>query len=269
MNTDSGRVVWSWLQSFRLHHFHPAGLSLGGGSIVHVTTTAWRGIIMKSNHHNRVAGLCFGALLSFTLAISSPGQVPNRLSFNGQQVWVKGVNLPWYNYTDFGNHYQWGNMYNSAEMESRLSAIAAKNFNTVRIWVYGDGRTSPEWSGATPGGSPTGHDTQFFANMDDFLARCSSKNLYVILTLWDHGALNSNPSAGQYAGHHESVITDSTKRAAWMNNVIGPLVSRYSQHARILSWEVFNEPEWNCSDLPGGGSTTYKVTTSQMQQFLA
>ena len=54
-----------------------------------------------------------------------------------------------------------------------------------------------------------------------------------------------------------------------MNNVLGPLVSRYRTHARILSWEVYNEPEWNCSDLPGGGSTTYRVTTSQMQQFIA
>lgn len=224
---------------------------------------------MKTKHLNNSMRFLLGGVLALVFAITGSAQVPNRLSFDGQQVFVKGVNLPWYQYGDFGNHYQWGNMYNSGEMETRLSAIAAKSFNTVRIWVYADGRTSPEWSAATPGGSPTGHDSQFFANMDDFLARCSSKNLYVILTLWDHAALNSNPGAGQYAGHHESVITDSTKRAAWMNNVLGPLVDRYKNHARVLSWEVYNEPEWNCSDLPGGNSTTYKVTTSQMQQFLA
>lgn len=201
--------------------------------------------------------------------LSSSAQVANRLTFDGQQVFVKGVNLPWYNYGDFGNHYQWGNMYNSAEMESRLSAIAAKSFNTVRIWVYADGRTSPEWNAGGAGGSPTGHDSQFFANMDDFLLRCSNKNLYVILSLFDHYMLNGVTGAGQYAGHHEQVITDSAKRSAWMNNVLGPLVDRYKNHARILSWEVFNEPEWNCSDLNGGGTTTYKVTTSQMQQFIA
>jgi hypothetical protein len=224
---------------------------------------------MKLNSAKLIRSLFLGiGVLAVSTAILT-AQVPNRLSFNGQQVWVKGVNLPWYNYGDFGNHYQWGNMYNSGEMETRLSAIAAKSFNTVRIWVYADGRTSPEWSAGGAGGSPTGHDSQFFTNMDDFLARCNSKGLYVILSLFDHYMLNGVTGAGQYAGHHEQVITDSAKRAAWMNNVLGPLVSRYAQNTRILSWEVFNEPEWNCSDLPGGGTTVYKVTTSQMQQFIA
>jgi hypothetical protein len=225
---------------------------------------------MKKNHFAKSIQCWLLAACALALGgISAQAQVPNRLTFNGQQVFVKGVNLPWYNYGDFGNHYQWGNMYNSGEMETRLSAIAAKSFNTVRVWVYADGRTSPEWSGAAPGGSPAGHDSQFFTNMDDFLLRCSNKNLYAILVLWDHYMLNGVTGAGQYAGHHEQVITDSTKRAAWMNNVLGPLVDRYKNHARVLSWEVYNEPEWNCSDLPGGGSTVYKVTTSQMTQFIA
>ena len=225
---------------------------------------------MKNQRYVRFILKAFSvaALLAFQ-GVDTVGQVATRLTFNGQPVFVKGVNLPWNNYGDFGNHYQWGNMYNSAAMESQLSAIAAKSFNTVRIWVYADGRTSPEWSAPTPAGSPTGHDSQFFANMDDFLQRCSNKNLFVILSLWDHAMLRSNPSAGQYAAHHESVITDSAKRAAWMNNVLGPLISRYANHARVLSWEVYNEPEWNCSDLPGGGGTDFMVTTSQMQQFLA
>ena len=224
---------------------------------------------MKHHHPHLLTTRWLAGACALGLTLTAAAQVPNRLSFDGQQVFVKGVNLPWYNYGDFGNHYQWGNMYNSGEMEIRLSAIAAKSFNTVRIWVYADGRTSPEWSAGGAGGSPTGHDTQFFANMDDFLQRCSNKNLYVILSLWDHYMLNNVTSAGQYAGHHEQVITDSAKRAAWMNNVLGPLVDRYKNHARVLSWEVYNEPEWNCSNLPGGGGTTYMVTTSQMQQFIA
>src|SRR5262245_66177507 len=116
-----------------------------------------------TNHkHLRTALKAFGitALLAIH-GIQTIGQVATRLTVNRQPVFVKGVNLPWNNYGDFGNHYQWGNMYDSAAMESKLRAIAAKNFNTVRIWVYADGRTSPEWSAATPAGSPTGHDSQF------------------------------------------------------------------------------------------------------------
>ena len=82
--------------------------------------------VMKHHHLHSLTRSWLAGACALGLAMTATAQVPNRLSFNGQQVFVKGVNLPWYSYGDFGNHYQWGNMYNGAEMESRLSAIAAK-----------------------------------------------------------------------------------------------------------------------------------------------
>ena len=220
-----------------------------------------------------LAGIC---LSYFNCQVEKPTPAPESLVVESAPVSVlakasdfqKGVNAPWHNgFWDFGEHYLWGHGYDSSWWENFFSDLENYNANIARIWVFADGRCSPDFDENNVN-LVTGFDQYFYDDMDDLLSRANNHNVMVILCLWSFDAMEDFTSdAGIYAGNHKDMFTNSQYIQAFLDNALAPMVERYAANSAIYSWEIINEPEWAMS-ISGAGTTTQTLTEEEMQNFV-
>ncbi len=188
--------------------------------------------------------------------------------------WLLGVNYPWLHYgDDFGQAAWPGGAWTHEGMSAAASTLAVRDdfaflqqqgVRTVRVFVFADGRASPEFDGA---GNVTGFDSFFYADFDALITLASEYDLYLMPVLLDFYWLD-NPQTvnGVQLGGHADVVADAAKRQSFMDNALRPLLQRYGSTGRISAWEVMNEPEWMMSGVPGSGGSA--VTIAEMQAFV-
>jgi hypothetical protein len=160
----------------------------------------------------------------------------SRIIWQGQPWYLHGANVPWLNWgADFGGGTN--NGVSSAASQSALNTVFAQakssGIRTIRWWVFpGD----PWQINRDSTGAPTGLNAAVYADFDAALALAAKYDLYVDFVLF------SGPSSvpGTW-------FTNSTQRSK-LAAALTPLFARYSANSRMLSWEVFNEPDfdvWN------------------------
>jgi hypothetical protein len=116
-------------------------------------------------------------------------------------------------------------------LATRFADLQTAGIHMVRWWML---------EGAPPtqilvddGGSPTGIDTSIYTDIDSAIDLARTYDLYYDFVLFD------SPT-----DIDSSWQSDDTKRAA-LATALGTLFAHYATEPRILSWEVYNEPEWN------------------------
>ncbi|RXG57248.1 Mannan endo-1,4-beta-mannosidase [Armadillidium vulgare] len=145
----------------------------------------------------------------------------STFTYNGQQVYLNGVNIAWNNYG-----YDFGNGGYDGTLDEWLSEIGNAGGNAVRIWVHVEGYSTPTFDGD---GYVTSCDTSgtFYDDVTRFLNTAQANNILVILTLWN-GAVSSN--------QNEMNLFWDDKDASWF-------VSSVAGHPALAAWEAVNEPE--------------------------
>lgn len=196
---------------------------------------------------------------------------------------LSGVNIPWHNGAygaDFGTVEEWGNYhaYDPAATAQIFANLHAAGVNTVRWWVFTDGRGAPEFDSVS-GGGVTGFDTDFLSSIDSAVTLAEQYDIYLVFNLWDFGMLDDeNPDAGEHAGGHTDLIVETAKRQSFINNALIPMLNHpiantpytIGTHPHIIAWDIINEPEWAIIE-SGAVSTdiSQPVTLAQMQRFVA
>ncbi len=187
------------------------------------------------------------------------------INYEGRNYFINGVNIPWHTYSqDFGIHYQTGANYDSAWFEGAFAQCESYGINCARFWLHTDGSTSPEFDSI---GYVTGLDSNFFSNLDDLFKRALRHKIMLIPSIWDFNMTSNDYALGIYGGMHASLIQDTSKTRSYINNVLIPMVQRYSNQCNLLAWEIINEPEWSMN-VPSGGTTTQVVSAAEMQRFV-
>ncbi|MDZ7726974.1 MAG: hypothetical protein U5Q44_01560 [Dehalococcoidia bacterium] len=162
-----------------------------------------------------VTVMMLGAAGMASRAPAASADAHDRLAWEGQEWYLHGANLPWYNWgCDFGCGSSGGVVENSSTIGSRLDG----NFNNVRWWTFPGDPWQLDNIQAT------------YADFDRALELAEQHDIYYTFTLF------SSPA---------EVNLDDPHAVA---EQLAPLLQRYGDHPRILSWEVFNEPEfavWN------------------------
>lgn len=227
-----------------------------------------------------LSGLPQGATISADNAGSEPQLVPWLCG----SWFLSGVNVPWQNGgygADFGTVEEWNqHTYNAAATETMLATLQASGVNSVRWWVFTDGRGAPEFN-ANNGGTVTGLDAGFLPSMESAVNLAAEYNIYLTFTLWDFAMLfaDSTPfERGEHAGGHRNLIVDDAARQSFINNALLPLLSHpvagtpytLGSHPNIIAWEVINEPEWGITELNAVDSNIPNpVSLAEMQEFVA
>lgn len=152
----------------------------------------------------------------------------NRVRYLGEDWYIQGANLPWYNWgCDFGCGTNGGVSDTSVQnaLKPVLSQAKANGFNVIRWWLFP--------------GSPwqidinNGIDSAVYGDIDAALALAEQYDLYYDFTLF------SAPSALP-----QSWLTNTTQRAK-LASIIGQLAAHYKDNSRIMTWDIINEPEWD------------------------
>ncbi len=234
--------------------------------------------------------LIFLSILPITASPSSslnatcPTDKSHLVPWLGGRWFLSGVNVPWQDGgygADFGTIEEWGqHTYSAVTTRQMFATLKSNGVNTVRWWVFADGRGAPEFS-ATSGGAVTGFDTNTLPSMADAIRIAAEYDIYIIFNLWSFDMLMPDSDAygkGEHAGGHADLITNTTKRASFINNALIPMLQytipgttyRIGNHPNVLGWDIFNEPEFGISDLGEvESSITTPVSLSQMQRFVA
>jgi hypothetical protein len=157
----------------------------------------------------------------------------SRVAWQGGNWYLQGANVPWYNWAcDFGCGANGG--VSSATVQSVLatgfSQLQASGMHTVRWWVF---PADPWQITRDSTGAPSAINSAVYADFDAALRLADQYDLYYVFVLF------SNP-----ASLPASWLTDATQREK-LASALAPLFARYRGHPRVLSWEVFNEPEWD------------------------
>lgn len=166
----------------------------------------------------------------------TPNGAGTRIRWQGQDWYLLGANLPWYNWQcDFGCGTSSGvsNSGVKADIAAKFAQLQAAGVHTVRWWVFpGD----PWQITRNAQGAPTGLNSAIWADFDAALQLANQYDIYFSFTLF------SGPT--DLPG---SWIDNATQRGQ-LAGVLGQLFAHYSGNQRIISWEIFNEPEfamWN------------------------
>lgn len=242
-----------------------------------------------------LSSLIFGLILALlpslttspTVVSAAPACPTNQahlVPFQGGRWFLSGVNVPWQSGgygADFGTVEEWGqHTYSTDKTRQMFAALKANGINTVRWWVFADGRGAPEFA-ATSGGAVTGLDANTLPSMADAIKLAQEYNIRIVFNLWSFDMLmpdSNGYTRGEHAGGHTDLITDATKRASFINKALLPMLAypvpgtsyTIGNHPNVLGWDIFNEPEFGISDLGAvDPQISSPVTLAQMQRFIA
>lgn len=175
--------------------------------------------------------------LLFWASLPQPSQgvtAGSRVPWQGQNWFLHGVNVAWYNYgCDFGCGPNGGvsDPRVEAALRPRFQQLRDAGIHSVRWWtLIGDNA----WQVTRDGnGMPTGLDSRVFTDFDAALRLAEEYDLYLNFVIFN------------FPAHIPSSWINNPAHRQRLAEVLAPLFARYNGNPRVFSWAAFNEPEWD------------------------
>ena len=206
-----------------------------------------------------------------TCPTSSTGYVAQAC----KKRFMYGVNYAWQNFgTDFGGLAKWSQSGVAAAQSTYQTAIQDMKDNgvdVIRWWMFPnlDNTDGIAWNGD----NATGLGSTAVADIQAALAIAATVGVHLHLTLFSFDDFKTANTRRM-----DNIITDSTKLANLINNVVKPVAAAVESSAnkdRLISWDVINEPEWAITGNDGYGdqdfgadSTCSPVAFTTMETFV-
>ena len=157
----------------------------------------------------------------------------SRIPWLGQNWYFHGANVPWLNWArDFGGGAENGvsNPEIRANISAGLANAKSNGVNIVRWWLF---EGEPWQIKRDQGGAPTEVDQAVYPDIDAALELAEEHDLYYVFVLF---------SAPQ---HIPASWMENPGQRADLASALSVLFAAYRDHPRVMTWEVFNEPEFD------------------------
>ncbi|MBI5471350.1 MAG: cellulase family glycosylhydrolase [Ignavibacteriae bacterium] len=176
----------------------------------------------------------------------------SRIQIQGSPVYLHGANYPWtinngkdnygldFGANTFGTHS--GVTTNRAQVEADFTLMEDLGFNTLRWFVFTDGRGGIRYD---DNGVPVSVSEKFFDDFECALAIASRNKIRIIFVLTDFLWLR---------GSRAEMMMSAEGRQALLENIFAPLFERYSGNDVVLAWDVMNEPDWIINEMSAGAN---------------
>lgn len=159
---------------------------------------------------------------------------------------MRGANLPWVNYIDFGGN-AWrpegglGREPWRSRAFAALSLLRGHGARVVRWWILGDGRAGICFDA---GGVPEGPDRFLLGDLDAAFEMLDALGLQVIPVLldaqWCHPPRHVD---GVMTGGRTRALQRDEPRQLLLERVVAPILDRFGRHPAVWAWDVINEPD--------------------------
>ena len=199
-------------------------------------------------------------LVSTTLWGVAAGAQTNRISFNGQNLFLNGANIAWRHYANEVGP----NAKTDLDYFNRIfSQVRSNGGNSLRLWVHIHGGNTPVWSG----NKVTGPGENTIRDLNKILDCAWTNQVGLILCLWSFDMLQAkfNTEFPGLTARSYAILTNDTCRGAYLTNALIPMVNGLKGHPAIIGWEIFNEPE---GMTPQFGWSDHRVDISYVQKFV-
>ncbi len=182
--------------------------------------------------------------------------------YNGKKIFFSGTNLAWSDYnSDVGDA-----PLNENAWRKAVEGTRAAGGNAIRWWLFNNMSQSPTIDPTTH--LVTGPKENTIANMKKALDIAEEYGVMVSMCLFSHNLMEPN----QWGIYNEKVDIDANKKlfeddgtAAFITNVLEPVVKAIGFHKALMTWEVFNEPEGMTAKPIGW--TAESMTKEKLQKF--
>ncbi len=184
------------------------------------------------------------------------------IMYNGKKIFFSGTNLAWSDYnSDVGD-----SPLNENAWRKAVEGTRAAGGNAIRWWLFNNMSQSPAIDTTTH--LVTGIKENTIANMKKALDIAEEYGVMVSMCLFSHNLMEPN----QWGIYNEKVDITANKNlfedegtAAFITNVLEPVVKAIGFHKALMTWEVFNEPEGMTSE--ASGWTKEKMSKEKIQKF--
>jgi len=186
-----------------------------------------------------------------------------------------GVNYAWASFgSDFGGGRNGVAMQRAARLTS-LQDMQANGVDVIRWWVFPNFQAGGVAFDAS--GAPTGFASSTTTDIAAALDIAAQASVHIQFTLFSFDNFKTATTSSPNAHNLAPIISDATKRAALMQNVVTAFANEVAKSAnkdRAISWDVINEPEWAVSGNDGVDmaftpqTTVTTVTYDVMKTFI-
>jgi hypothetical protein len=146
-----------------------------------------------------------------------------------------------------------------------MEDIQAAGGNSLRLWLSTNAANDPKFDSAT--GLVKGLGSQTINNVKKILDMAAGHGIVMSMCLLSFDLLQTGETGVNPTYNLKLLETDAGIQA-YIDNALLPLVKAIGNHPGLLCWEIFNEPEGMCSDIPWGGWSTQKTTVAHVQRFI-
>src|SRR5581483_5818185 len=173
----------------------------------------------------------------------------SRIPWQGRNWYLHGANVPWLNWAaDFGGgtgNHGVSSAASQAALRAAFQQAKDSGVTNIRWWVFEGDPWQIRRDGA---GAPTSLDPAIYPDFDAAVALAETYDLYLDFVLF------SAPS------HLPASWLSNPIQRNQLAGALVPLFARYANNPHVMTWEVFNEPDfdvWN-----------NKVTESDLRAFV-
>ncbi|MFN8557679.1 MAG: hypothetical protein U0531_10135 [Dehalococcoidia bacterium] len=163
---------------------------------------------------------------------ASASTAESRIAWQGGQWYLHGANVPWFNWgCDFGCGTSRGvsDPAVQVELEAAFRTAQESGIRVLRWWMFpGDAAHIQRRAD----GAPAAVAPQVYADIDAALKLAERYDLYFVFTLF------SSPT------HVPSGWLADEGQRGQLVQALTPLFQRYATNPRVMTWDVFNEPDW-------------------------